>query len=119
MLGLRLDIPSGRFFCGLRGLGSRARFFLGGDMPDLTAYEPVITLFLAGRMPNMNHARHLAIANLLRHLPHGRELLHLGLQATAIRAGVPEKYSAAITEFYWDRLDGALPALSEFADVLP
>jgi len=28
-----------------------------------------------------------------------------------------EKYSREITDYYWDRLDGALPALSEFADV--
>lgn len=80
--------------------------------------ERVIDLFLAGRLPGMNHARHLAVANLLRGLPHGRELMHLGLQVTAIRAGVPEKYSHAITERCWAELDGRLPAVEEFADVL-
>ena len=81
-------------------------------------YEPILTLFFAGRLPGFNHARHLAVANILFHLPHGRELMHLGLQITATRAGVPEKYSRAVTDDYWDQLDGALPALSVFADVL-
>ncbi len=81
-------------------------------------YEPVLTLFLAGRLPGFNHARHLAVANILYHLPHGRELMHLGLQITATRAGVPEKYSPAITDDYWDQLDGLLPELSVFADVM-
>jgi hypothetical protein len=80
-------------------------------------YEPIITLFLAGRMPRMNHARHLAIANILRRVPNGRELMHLGIQVTAIRAGKAEKYSRDITDYYWDRLDGVLPPLSEFDDV--
>jgi hypothetical protein len=80
-------------------------------------YEPVLTLFFAGRLPRLNHARHIAVANILRHLPHGRELLHLGLRITATRAGVPEKYSREITDQYWDRLDGALPDLADFADV--
>jgi hypothetical protein len=85
---------------------------------DTSAYEPVINLFLAGRLPGMNHARHVAIANVLKHVPHGRELMHLGLQVTAIRAGVPEKYSAEVTEHYWAQLDGKLPPLEAFADVL-
>ena len=84
----------------------------------MDAYEPIITLFLAGRMPAMSHKRHLAIAEILRRLPNGRELMHLGIRVTAIRKGVPEKYSAEITDYYWDRLDGELPPLSEFADVL-
>ncbi len=82
-----------------------------------TRYERVLTLFFAGRLPGFNHARHLAVANILRHLPHGRELMHLGIQITATRAGVPEKYSREITDFYWDQMDGELPRLSEFADV--
>lgn len=82
-------------------------------------YEPILTLFFAGRLPNFNHARHIAVANILRHLPHGRELMHLGLQIMAIRHGAPEKYSVTITDDYWQQLDGTLPELSEFADVLP
>ena len=81
-------------------------------------YEPILTLFFAGRLPGFNHARHLAVANILRHLPHGRELMHLGLQITATRAGVPEKYDRQITDDYWNQLDGKLPDLTEFADVL-
>ncbi len=80
-------------------------------------YEPILTLFFAGRLPQLNHARHIAVANILRHLPHGRELMHLGLQITATRAGVPEKYSREITDRYWDQLDGALPGPAEFDDV--
>ena len=80
-------------------------------------YEPILTLFFAGRLPRFNHARHLAVANILRRLPHGRELMHLGLQVTATRAGVPEVYSRQVTDDYWARLDGALPDLADFADV--
>ncbi|MBI1764763.1 MAG: hypothetical protein HYR56_25355 [Acidobacteria bacterium] len=80
-------------------------------------YEPILTLFFAGRLPGFNHARHLAVANILWHLPHGRELMHLGLQVTATRAGVPEKYSREITDGYWEQLDGRLSALSSFAGV--
>jgi hypothetical protein len=80
-------------------------------------YEPALALFFAGRLPRFNHARHLAIANILRHLPHGRELMHLGLQITATRAGVPEKYNRETTDFYWDQLDGSLPDVTDFADV--
>jgi hypothetical protein len=80
-------------------------------------YEPVLTMFFSGRLPRFNHARHVAVANILRHLPHGRELMHLGLQITATRAGAPEKYSREITDHYWDRLDGELPDPAEFADV--
>jgi hypothetical protein len=86
---------------------------------DLERYEHIICRFLSGRMPGMNHARHLAIANLFVHLPHGHALMHLGLQVTAIRAGVPEKYSRAITDDYWAQLDGTLPPLDAFADVAP
>jgi hypothetical protein len=80
-------------------------------------YEPILRLFFAGRMPRFNHARHLAVANILFHLPHGRELMHLGLQITATRAGVPEKYSRAVTDDYWAQLDGTLPDPGDFADV--
>jgi len=86
---------------------------------DLDRFERVIDLFLAGRLPRMNHARHVAVANVLWHLPHGRALMHLGLQVTATRAGVPEKYSREVTDRYWDELDGTLPARDTFADVLP
>lgn len=81
-------------------------------------YEIVLRLFFAGRLPNFNHARHLAIANILFHLPNGRELMHLGIQITATRAGAPEKYSREITDQYWAELSGALPELSDFTDVL-
>jgi hypothetical protein len=84
---------------------------------DLEGYGRVIDLFLAGRLPGMNHARHVAVANILRHIPHGRELMHLGLQVTSIRKGVPEKYSRETTDRYWDELDGSLPPLAAFADV--
>ncbi len=85
---------------------------------DLTCYEPIITLFLAGRLPGMNHARHLAVASVVCRLPNGRRLVHLGIQVTAIRAGVPEKYSREVTDHYLDHLDGRLPSLDDFADVL-
>lgn len=80
-------------------------------------YEPILTLFFAGRLPGFNHARHLAVANILFHLPHGRELMHLGLQITATRAGVPEKYNREVTDQYWAQLDGTLPAWEAFADI--
>jgi hypothetical protein len=85
---------------------------------ELRPYERVIDLFLAGRLPGMNHARHVAVGNLMRRLPHGHALMHLGLQVTAIRAGVPEKYSREVTDACWEALDGALPPVSAFADVL-
>src|SRR5215475_16224490 len=80
-------------------------------------YELILTLFFSGRLSGFNHARHIAVANILRHLPHGRELMHLGLQITATRAGAPEKYSREITDHYWDQLNGDLPDLAEFADI--
>ena len=84
----------------------------------MDAYEPIITLFLAGRLEGFNHARHVAVANILRRLPHGLALMHLGLQITALRHGVPEKYSREITEEQWQRCAGPLPPLDEFADVM-
>lgn len=81
-------------------------------------YEHVLTLFFSGRLPRFNHARHIAVGNILRHLPHGRELMHLGLQIMATRAGAPEKYSGEITDHYWDQLNGELPDMTEFADVM-
>ena len=80
--------------------------------------ERVVDLFLAGRLPGMNHARHVAVAQILKHVPHGRELMHLGLQVTATRAGVPEKYDAAVTERCWAEIDAVPPTKSGFSDVL-
>ncbi len=48
-------------------------------------YRNVITLFLSGQLPNFDHERHVQVANILRHLPFGRELMHLGLQTMAYR----------------------------------
>jgi hypothetical protein len=80
-------------------------------------YERLVDLFLAGRLPRMSHARHIAISNVVMRLPNGRALVHLGLQVTAIRAGVPEKYDRALTDRELDKLDGTLPPLEAFADV--
>jgi hypothetical protein len=80
-------------------------------MDELDKYKVVIDRFLS-------HARHVAIANVVMRLPHGRALVHLGLQVTATRAGVPEKYSYEITERCLAELDGRLPPLEAFADVL-
>ena len=80
-------------------------------------YRNVIRLFLAGELPNFDHRRHVDVANILHNLPFGRELMHLGLQTMAYRNFVPDKYSAEITDFYWDQLDGTLPDLARFADV--
>lgn len=80
-------------------------------------FERVVDLFLAGKLPKMNHARHIAVAQILKHVPHGRELMHLGLQVTATRKGVPEKYSADITEAYWAQISDAWPNPGSFADV--
>lgn len=82
----------------------------------LDPFEPMLMLFFAGRMPGMNHARHVAVARILKQMPHGRELMHLGLQVTAIRAGVPEKYSRALTDTWWQQVEGE-PSLADFADV--
>ncbi len=78
--------------------------------------ERIIDLFLAGRLPRMNHARHIAVARILKNLPHGRALMHLGLQVTATRAGVPEKYDREVTDRYWDEIEGTLPDSEGFAD---
>ena len=80
-------------------------------------YANVVRLFLAGELPNFTHARHVHVANLLKHLPYGRELMHLGLQVMAYRHFIPGKYSAEITDRYWDRLDGTLPDPADFADL--
>src|SRR5215218_2426379 len=50
-------------------------------------YRNVIDTFLAGKMPNFTHERHVDVANVLHHLPYGRELMHLGLQTMAHRHG--------------------------------
>lgn len=80
-------------------------------------YANVIRLFLAGEMPNFSHQRHVHVANILRHIPYGRELMHLGLQVMAHRAYIPHKYSAEITDRYWDQLDGTLPDPDSFTDL--
>ncbi len=80
-------------------------------------YRNAIDTFLAGRMPNFNHERHIHMANILRHLPYGRELMHLGLQTIAHRHGIPEKYRPDITDMWWERLDGTLPDPALFAEL--
>src|SRR6476661_2934598 len=80
-------------------------------------YRNVLTLFLSGQMPNFTHERHIHVANILKHLPYGRELMHLGLQTMAYRHFVPDKYSAEITDRYWDTLGGALPDPAAFNDL--
>jgi len=80
-------------------------------------YRNVITLFLSGQMPNFNHQRHVDVANILKHIPYGRELMHLGLQTMTYRQFVVGKYSAEITDRYWDQLDGTLPDPSVFDDL--
>jgi hypothetical protein len=80
-------------------------------------YANVIRLFLAGELPCFSHQRHVQVANILHHLPYGRELMHLGLQVMAHRAYIPHKYSAAITDREWARLDGTLPDPAAFDDL--
>lgn len=80
-------------------------------------YANVITLFLSGQLPNFTHARHVHVANILKHHPYGRELMHLGLQVMAYRAFIPHKYDAGLTDHYWDQLDGTLPDPALFADL--
>lgn len=80
-------------------------------------YRQVIRLFLAGELPNFTHQRHVHVANILYHLPYGQELMHLGLQVMAYRHFVPDKYSAEITDRYWDQLDGTLPDPAVFDDL--
>ena len=80
-------------------------------------YRNVLTLFLSGQMPAFSHERHVHVANILHHIPYGRELMHLGLQVMAHRAYIPHKYNAEITDRYWDQLDGTLPDPKVFADL--
>lgn len=80
-------------------------------------YRNVITLFLSGQLPNFSHQRHVHVANVLRHLPYGRELMHLGLQTMTYRQFVVGKYNAELTDRYWDELDGALPDPAAFSDL--
>ncbi len=86
--------------------------------PTADPYATVVDLFLDGRLPRMSHRRHIAVARILKRWSHGRELMHLGLWVTAIRAGVPDKYSREITDRCWEAVDGPLPTPEEFADVL-
>ena len=80
-------------------------------------YRNVITLFLSGQMPSFTHQRHVDVANILKHIPYGRELMHLGLQTMTYRQFVVGKYSQEITDHYWDQRDGTLPAASAFDDL--
>ena len=80
-------------------------------------YANLIRLFLAGELPNFTHERHVHVANVLRHIPYGRQLMHLGLQTMAYRHYIPHKYSAEITDRNWDRLDGTLPDPALFTDL--
>ena len=80
-------------------------------------FSNVIRLFLAGELPNFSHQRHVDVANILRHLPYGRELIHFGLQTMAHRNFVPEKYSAEITDRHWNLMDGTLPDPDKFNDL--
>lgn len=80
-------------------------------------YRNAIRVFLAGEMPNFGHERHLAVANILFHLPYGRELMHLGLQVMAHRHLVPQKYKADLTDHWWAQIDGTLPDPALFADI--
>jgi hypothetical protein len=57
-------------------------------------YRNVIDTFLAGRLPNFTHERHVHVANVPHHLPYGRELMHLGLQTMAHRHGIPGEIPA-------------------------
>jgi hypothetical protein len=91
-----------------------AVFILEASMDD--EFERIVSLFLAGRLPRMNHARHIAVARILKERPYGRELMHLGLQVTATRAGMPGKYDREVTDRYWEEISGA-PSLADFADV--
>ena len=68
-------------------------------------------------MPDFTHQRHVHVASILKHLPYGRELMHLGLQTMALRHFVPDKYNAEITDYWWDRLDGPLPEPAAFDDL--
>ena len=63
----------------------------------------------AGKLPNLNQQRHVQVANILKHLRYGSELMHLGLQTMAYRLGVPETYRPDVTNMWRDRIDGALP----------
>lgn len=80
-------------------------------------YRNVLTLILSGQLPNFTHQRHVHVANILKHLPFRCELMHLGLQTMAYRHFVPDKYSAEITDRYWDMLDGTLPFPEAFDDL--
>lgn len=80
-------------------------------------YRNVIPLFLSGQLPNFTHQRHVHVANILRHPPYGRELMHLGLQTMTYRQFVVGKYSAEITDPYWSQLDEPLPDPAAFDDL--
>ena len=80
-------------------------------------YRNAIDTFLAGTMPDFGHQRHVDVANILHHLPYGRELMHLGLQTMAHRHLIPEQYRPDITDLWWVKLDGTLPDPAVFDDL--
>jgi hypothetical protein len=73
--------------------------------------------FWPARCPTSTTSGTWYVANILHHLPFGRELMHLGLQTMAYRHGMPEKYRPDITDMWWDRLDGTLPDPARCADL--
>lgn len=75
-----------------------------------------MTTFTASGKPKWTIAS-LHVANILWHLPFGRELMHLGLQTMAHRHLIPHKYRPDITDREWDKLDGTLPDPAHFADL--
>jgi hypothetical protein len=72
---------------------------------------------LSGQLPNFTHQRHVHVANIRKHRPYGRELMHLGWQTMAYRHFIPDKYSAEITDRSWEPLDGTLPDPAVFDDI--
>lgn len=88
------------------------------ESEEVAPYAHIIDLFLCGKLPNLNHARHVAVARILKHVPHGRELMHLGIQVTATRAGVPGKYSREVTDAEWEKVEPGLPDAEEFSGLL-
>ena len=114
-LGNRPGLPRAVSFWARASSGMVVLFVLGAVMES--EFEPVVTFLLSGRMTGMNHARHLAIARVLKTMEHGRELMHLGLQVCATRAGHPEKYDRALTDWWWERVDGE-PSIADFGDVV-
>jgi hypothetical protein len=57
------------------------------------------------------------MANVLRRLPCGRELVHQRSQTMAHRHGIPDTYRPDITDTWWQRRDGAPPDPAASADL--